>query len=451
MSKKLLSTLFVAIIVAALVCVSSVHAAARQSDVDRDGVPDAADPETIVSANVTLRAGAYMFKNLTISNNAVLTLTAGTSPDECRGVCITADNIIVEEGSSLYIDSIGYVTGQDLAAGVTSIDTVNGRQVVTLSVGSDCSAQSVTDYPEQIRGASEGCLALVPEDMSSGELHIVMDVDSEFIIKLMGFGLSEKEAQLYVHLLKYGPKPPSLLAKSLKTYREDVYRTLTGLIDKDMVSPSLETPMVYAAVDLDIALDTALKKRESELHELEKRKRELQEISKQQRLRPSDEFHAFKILKSVKDVLAVAIPLLNSLKKEFLGCINEPAMVAASLYGINDTCKKLIDRGGKVRGITDLSHSTMEIAQQQLDIGMEMRHFEQYRGILFVVFDRQSSISAISADIRHVSLNEPLLALWSDDPTYAEYLASIFEMLWEQSIPAAQWIEELLKGGHLDV
>ncbi len=79
--------------------------------------------------------------------------------------------------------------------------------------------------------------------------------DSEFLSRLIGFGLSEKEAQLYLHLLKYGPKPPSLLAKSLKTYREDVYRTLTGLIDKGMVNPSLELPTVYMAVEFNIALD----------------------------------------------------------------------------------------------------------------------------------------------------------------------------------------------------
>ncbi len=41
--------------------------------------------------------------------------------------------------------------------------------------------------------------------------------DSEFIKRLTGFGLSEKEAQLYLHLLKYGPKSTSLLAQSLKT------------------------------------------------------------------------------------------------------------------------------------------------------------------------------------------------------------------------------------------
>jgi sugar-specific transcriptional regulator TrmB len=83
--------------------------------------------------------------------------------------------------------------------------------------------------------------------------------------------LSEKEAQLYLHLLKYGPKTPSPLAKSLKTYREDVHRTLTSLIEKGMVRPSLDSPTMYAAVDLDTALQAALKKHESELREMQAR------------------------------------------------------------------------------------------------------------------------------------------------------------------------------------
>jgi len=107
---------------------------------------------------------------------------------------------------------------------------------------------------------------------------------SEFITRLIGFGLGEKEAQLYLHLLKYGPKSPSLLAKSLKTYREDVYRTISSLIDKGMVHPSLESPAVYTAVELYIALNAALKKQESELRKMKMRKQELQEMSNQQRL-----------------------------------------------------------------------------------------------------------------------------------------------------------------------
>jgi sugar-specific transcriptional regulator TrmB len=270
--------------------------------------------------------------------------------------------------------------------------------------------------------------------------------DSEFITKLIGFGLSEKEAQLYLHLLKYGSKSPSLLAKSLKTYREDVHRTLTGLIDKGMVNPSLETPTVYAAVELDIALEAALRKHETELREMEVRKQELQELSQQQHFRPSDEFATFKILKRVGDVLTMALSTLNSAEKEWVAVIPTIATVFSSLYNLEDD-KKFIDRGGTIRFITDITYPYVELIQQHLDMGMEVHHFDKYAGLLFFVFDKKISVSGINVDVKRVSLNEPLSVLWTDDLTYAQYLVSTFEMLWEQAVPAAQRIEELLKEG----
>jgi hypothetical protein len=71
-----------------------------------------------------------------------------------------------------------------------------------------------------------------------------MTGDDEVLTRLIGFGLSEKEAQLYLHLLRYSPKTPSPIAKSLKTYREDVRRTLSGLIDKGMVRPGDSKPLL---------------------------------------------------------------------------------------------------------------------------------------------------------------------------------------------------------------
>lgn len=124
-----------------------------------------------------------------------------------------------------------------------------------------------------------------------------MTTDDEFAHRLIGFGLSEKEARVYLHLIKYGPNTQSRLAKALKTYREDVRRTLNSLIGKSMVRPSLDGSAVYTAVDLDAALDFAMKKQQSELLEMEARKRELKELVKQQRFRPSDNSSTFKMLK----------------------------------------------------------------------------------------------------------------------------------------------------------
>ncbi|MCJ7640110.1 MAG: hypothetical protein MUO70_09625 [Euryarchaeota archaeon] len=273
-----------------------------------------------------------------------------------------------------------------------------------------------------------------------------MDDDVAFITRLIGFGLSEKEARTYLHLLKYGPKTPSPLAKSLNTYREDVHRTLTSLIDKGMVHPSLDSPTIYAAVDLDIALESALQKQQSELREMEERKRELQELSKQQRFRPSDEVSTFKIIKSLKELVAVSMPLIDSMQEEWLVAAPAYLTVVASLFGVNDAAHEFIKRGGKVRSIIDISYQVIEPVREMIAIGEEVRHIDEH-GIMFVVFDRKTCISAINAEVNRISLSAPVSGLWTDDPAYAQYLASTFEMLWNQAIDAEERIQQLLKEG----
>ena len=274
-----------------------------------------------------------------------------------------------------------------------------------------------------------------------------MITDDEFTSRLIGFGLSEKEAQLYLYLLKYGPKTPSPLAKSLKTYREDVHRTLTGLIEKGMVRPSLDSPTVYAPVDLETALESALKKQESELREMGARKRELQELSKQQRFQPTDDVSTFRIIKSVKELVSATITLTSTAKNGFLYVVPGEMLVIASLFGINAEAKKIVEQGGSIRGISDIRYTDIAPAQEVLDIREDLRHYNNYRGVYFAVVDRRHCVSAINVDINRIGLDEPISLLWTNDPIYADYLTATFEMLWRLSAPAEQRIKELLQQG----
>ncbi len=273
-----------------------------------------------------------------------------------------------------------------------------------------------------------------------------MSSDDDFLTHLMGFGLTEKEAQCYFYLLKYGPKTPSPLAKSLKTYREDIHRTLNSLIDKGMVRPSLDAPTLYTAVELEEALGAALKTHEAELRELERRKRELEELSKQQHFSPSDEVSTFKIIKTLKELLSLMMPLITLLETEWLAVVSDAAIVVQAQFGLIPFTKEFIERGGKVRGVANITYPIIPVVRELLDIGEELRHSDQL-GLLFTIFDRRICISAINAELTRFTLDEPLTALYTDDSVYVNYLISTFELLWEQAVPAEERIQELLEQG----
>ncbi|MGZ4864346.1 MAG: TrmB family transcriptional regulator [Halobacteriota archaeon] len=266
----------------------------------------------------------------------------------------------------------------------------------------------------------------------------------ELTFDLIEFGLNEKEAQIYVHLLKYGPTAPSPLAKSLKTYRMTVHRTLTSLIEKGLVRPTLDLPTTYVAVDLDTVIDVSVKNLESDLREIKSKRQTLPE---KRPFRASDEIGTFKILKNIRQIVRAVLPILASLEQEFLWVSPTEGLQVASMFGIHDVIRELSERGGTTRGITDITYSAIPFVQEALDVGEDVRHAEGYRGMFYGVFDRKHCISAINIDIKHVRLNEGATMLYAGDPVYGAYLASAFETLWKQSTSAEEQLRKLVEQG----
>jgi len=155
------------------------------------------------------------------------------------------------------------------------------------------------------------------------------------------------------------------------------------------------------------------------------------------------------VIENVKDTIALGSEIVESAENEIMWIAPRPKLVYASQFGIIEIFKTLIQNGVRVRGISDLSYLYIDTVHELLDIGQDVRHFEKYQGVFIIVVDGRKSISTISVNAENLSIDDHVVALWSDDPTHAEYLMSIFETAWEQAIPTAQRIEELLKEGAL--
>lgn len=71
----------------------------------------AADEDITISANTTWAAGTYTYRDITITNNAVLTLNGSyTNDSDGVGVTINARNVTIDSGASITATGKGYAT-----------------------------------------------------------------------------------------------------------------------------------------------------------------------------------------------------------------------------------------------------------------------------------------------------------------------------------------------------
>ncbi len=265
-----------------------------------------------------------------------------------------------------------------------------------------------------------------------------------FVASLTGFHLTEKEAQLYCHLLTHGPQHPSTLMHALNTYREDIYRRCMSLIDKGMLYKSTVDPSLYVAGELEPALKRFLARREDELRALVKVKGTLEELVPIQPLPEANEAYAFKILKTLREVIAVTVKLIRTADADLIFIAPPRMFTLLSMTGVLDECVKVIGHGVHVRGITDISHRNREAAREYAEVGTHLRHVDRYRGITGIVVDGKQSISVIHADLgMRMSPDAKVTVLWSDSPEQATYLINTFELIWDRAIDAKERIQEL--------
>jgi hypothetical protein len=74
---------------------------------------------------------------------------------------------------------------------------------------------------------------------------------------------------------------------------------------------------------------------------------------------PPTQVATFKIIKSVKEMVAFAHPIAAATKNEVILCVPEEIVTVASLFGLIDLVGDIIGRGASFRMLTDVSYSAI--------------------------------------------------------------------------------------------
>ena len=149
------------------------------------------------------------------------------------------------------------------------------------------------------------------------------------------------------------------------------------------------------------------------------------------------------VIESVTDALAVASNVVESATNEIVWLLPPEMLVFSTQFGIAEKCKTLIENGGRVRGITQITGTYRNVIQMRLDYGEEIHHVDRYQGAFMLVGDKKESISSIYLDLEELSLDDELRAFWTDNEEYADYLMSTFEFEWKGAVDAKERLLEL--------
>ncbi|MGA7075719.1 MAG: helix-turn-helix domain-containing protein [Halobacteriota archaeon] len=266
------------------------------------------------------------------------------------------------------------------------------------------------------------------------------------IEKLEAFGLSAKEAHLYVLSLKYGPKTTGELAKLLHSYRVDIYRVLETLAEKGMIEESVEKPTKYAAVAVDAALAGAMMRHAYELRWMEENRDEVlalaQEYLSSEAL--ADDLYTFKVIKGRSNTLAIMEQLVNAAEARIAFISSLVGISTLSSSGILEHCIDAVERGVRVRYVTEILPRNISSAREALAGGIDVRHYDNYEGIRFLVADARESMTTITFDALRHGKDAGDTAFWTNSPEYAQYLEASFELLWDAADDATQRIDAVL-------
>jgi sugar-specific transcriptional regulator TrmB len=266
------------------------------------------------------------------------------------------------------------------------------------------------------------------------------------IEKLEAFGLSAKEAHLYVILLKYGPKTTGELAKLLHSYRVDIYRLVETLTEKGMVEESVEKPTKYAAVAVEEALTGAMMQHAYELRWMEENRDQVLELAQEYLSSDAlkDDLYTFKVIKGRSNTLAIMEQLVTTAEASIIFISSLTGISILSTSGILEHCISAVERGVRVRFVTEILPRNVSSAREALAGGIEVRHYDNYAGMRYLVADTRESLTTITFDALRHGKDAFDTAFWTNSPEFAQYLEASFELLWNDGVEAAQRVDAVL-------
>jgi len=267
---------------------------------------------------------------------------------------------------------------------------------------------------------------------------------------LLDYGLTNKEADIYIFLAKNLILTGGEISKRTKIARSLVYRILKNLQTKGLVEPTLESPTRFVAVPFDKALDLIIKTKKQEALKVEREKQDLladwKTISKTE---PAVEYERFVIIEGNKKIHLKMLQMLKDAKKHFSGTLTISGLARAEQFGVFDAAyNHSLKNRLKFQFVTDVNEENLEafkLFKPKLKTELDLRARSSITEITLlprmVTKDREEVLFFIRPE--EGTSRQGDVCVYTNCASLVETFDGIFQNLWRTSLDIEAKIREL--------
>ena len=260
-------------------------------------------------------------------------------------------------------------------------------------------------------------------------------MSEEVTKQLLDFGLSDKEANIYLALLRSGKARAGEIARKLQLNRMIVYRVLTKLQERELVKATMEKPMKFIPIPLEKALDLLIRETETKLSLMKDRHDAVLDEWKSVLTEPPvSDVMSFRIVQGRKQIYELLTKMFKSADNYVRLVTTKKDLVRFQYVDLDDALKRAAKRGVKVQIV-------VQYEDDKLDI---LTHYAGFASIkvvpiskatrLFIADDKEMIITFTTDDSMALnSKQETCLKIESREGKSLNTVVDIFANFWESA------------------
>jgi sugar-specific transcriptional regulator TrmB len=272
---------------------------------------------------------------------------------------------------------------------------------------------------------------------------------------LNDLGLTPMDSRVYVFLAKKGTQKAIDISKPLKMNKQQLYRSLTNLQSKGIVTSTLEHPSRFTAISFDKVLDLFVKTKMEEAQQIKQSKDELLSVWQSIQVEESDRSAKFMVLEGRNVIYSKIQQMVQETKNQLSIISTVQGLARANQHGLFDAT---LDHGLKskiqFRLLTELSGQNIAAVKRLFerkttgagsfegrtpDLGL--KPFTN-----MVIKDDEEAVFFIKSGNQETDIEQDNICLWTNCKALVQSFNGVFEDLWHNSTEIAKRIVEIETG-----